>query len=372
MRVLFLTNIPSPYRVDFFNELGKLCELTVLFESKGARDRDDSWQKNEFNEFTGIFLRGIKLGTAEAVCTGVIRYLSKKAFDIIVVGMYSSPTGMLAIEYMKMKKIPFILSTDGGMIKQEKKLVYKMKKHFISSASAWLSTGKLTTDYLEYYGADRNKCHVYPFTSVKSSDVLKKQLSIEEKLEIKQKLGVKEELVILSVGQFIHRKGYDVLLKACKNMNEYVGVYLIGGNATEEYLDIMKKYNLKNIYFKEFMRKEELEQYYLAADIFVLPTREDIWGLVINEAMSYGLPVITTEKCVAGVEIVGNGVAGEIIESENIEALRDAISKLIENRKLISKYGDNSREKIKFYTIENMAKKHKKIFDNYRKVGDDN
>ena len=43
MKILFLTNIPSPYRVDFFNELGKLCDLTVLFEKQIAQDREKQW-----------------------------------------------------------------------------------------------------------------------------------------------------------------------------------------------------------------------------------------------------------------------------------------------------------------------------------------
>ena len=57
MKILWLTNIPSPYRVDFFNELGKLCELTVLFEKKAASDRDDSWKNFEAKNFTPVFLK---------------------------------------------------------------------------------------------------------------------------------------------------------------------------------------------------------------------------------------------------------------------------------------------------------------------------
>lgn len=60
MRVLFLTNIPSPYRIDFFNELGKLCELTVLFEREDATNREANWLKNEIQYFKGVFLSGKK------------------------------------------------------------------------------------------------------------------------------------------------------------------------------------------------------------------------------------------------------------------------------------------------------------------------
>ena len=99
--------------------------------------------------------------------------------------------------------------------------------------------------------------------------------------------------MILAVGQFIHRKGFDVLLQAARTMDKNIGIYIVGGKPTEEYLQIQKENNLTQIHFEGFKTKEELAMYFKAADIFVHPTREDIWGLVINESMAYGLPVVT-------------------------------------------------------------------------------
>ena len=109
------------------------------------------------------------------------------------------------------------------------------------------------------------------------------------------------------------------------------------------------------------MKKEKLVQYYKAADLFALPTREDIWGLVINEAMAYGLPVITTDKCVAGLELVEDGVNGYIIPTEDSEILADRIQKVLQ--KDTAQMGARSLEKIRNYTIENMVKAHIQIFE---------
>lgn len=358
MRVLFLTNIPSPYRVDFFNELGKLCDLTVLFERKSAKDRDAAWVADKITNFKAVFLKGIKIGVAEALCPVVIKYLSNKRFDVIVVGMYSSPTGMLAIEYMRIRKIPFILNSDGGIIKNDTGIRHRVKEHFIGSASAWLSTGKMTTEYLKYYGANSDKIYVYPFTSVMKKDILDRPLSIEEKKFYKNKLAMEEDKIVLSVGQFIYRKGYDLLLKSCKNLDKSIGIYIVGGKPTEEYLILKRDLNLTNVHFVDFMQKDKLADYYRAADLFVLPTREDIWGLVINEAMAYGLPVITTDKCVAGVEMIKNN--GEIC-SINTD-WRNKIEKFAfsENLKIKS---INSLENVKKFSIENMVKEHINIFN---------
>ena len=81
----------------------------------------------------------------------------------------------------------------------------------------------------------------------------------------------------------------------------------------KEYINYISEHQLTNVFFFDFMNKELLFKYYQISDLFVLPTREDIWGLVINEAMANGLPIITTDKCVAGKELINDN--GYIISS---------------------------------------------------------
>lgn len=361
LKVLFLTNIPSPYRVDFFNELGKYCDLTVVFEGEFATDRNSKWKGVSAENFKSLYLKGIRTGSDKFLCPGVLKVLSEK-WDKIVVGMYSTPTAMLAIEYMRVKKIPFILNSDGGFIKPDNKLKHFIKHHFISAASAWLSTGEATTEYLVHYGADREKCFVYPFTSVRESEITEPIL-IEEKNQLKSKLGITEKLCIMSVGQFIPRKGFDVLIEACADLPRDIGVYIVGDEATQDYIVLKEKYNLENLHFIGFKAKNELAKYYMTADIFVLPTREDIWGLVVNEAMAYGLPVITTDKCIAGLEMIEDGVNGRIVSVENKELLKGAILNLYNDNQKMASMSENGLKIIKEYTIEKMARKHIEIME---------
>lgn len=360
MKVLFLTNIPTPYRVDFFNELGKSCELTVLYERISAKDRDTAWLSNEAKNFTEVFLKGIKIGNDSALCFGVIKYLNK-SFDLIIVGGYSTPTGMLAIILLKLLNIPFILNADGGMIRNDKKIVYFIKKFFISSANYWLSTSDKTTQYLINYGAKKKSIYKYPFSSLSQKIILSQPISNEEKCVLKKELGMKEKKVIIAVGQFIYRKGFDVLIKSMKDLPKNYGVYIVGGFPTEEYLFLKKKYNLNNLHFCEFKNEKELAKYYKAADLFVLPTREDIWGLVINEAMGFGLPIITTNNCVAGLELIEDGKNGYIVNVGSSEELKNKIKIILESSSLRADMSSNSLKIISSYTIENMAKTHFKI-----------
>lgn len=357
-KVLFLVNIPSPYRVEFFEELGKLCELTVLYEKGEAEDRE--WEYAEKTSYSSVFLKGIKTGLDNALCFGVLKYLNKK-YDVIVVGGYSTPTGMLAIKYLNINKIPFYLNCDGGIVKEEKKLNYIIKKHFIGSATYWLSSGKETNKYLVHYGAIESRIFNYPFTSVRQADILEKNLSKEERQALKEELGIKEEKIVISVGQFIRRKGFDTLIRASDKLKENVGVYIIGGTPTKEYMELLNECQNKNIHFVAFCNPSTLRRYYRIADCMAFPTREDIWGLVINEALSNRLPIVSSDKCVAASEILGD--AGYIVPSDDVEALHVAINKVIEDEQAQREMAEKAYKRIQEYTIENMALVHMEIFN---------
>lgn len=363
MKILFLVNIPSPYRVDFFNELGELCDLTVLYERKIASDRNENWVSNKTNSFKEIFLKGINVRKDAAFNPGVIKYLKKGLFDLIVIGGYSTPTGMFAIEYCNLKKIPFILNADGGIINQESNIKFKIKKRYISKANAWLSTGINTSNYLTHYGAKSETIYHYPFTSIKDKDITSSALSSDAKSNIKNKLGLQNKPTAIAVGRFIHTKGFDVLIESWKNVQDDYNLLIIGeGEKKDELNEQIKSLNLNNVKLLDFMKTKDLEEYYKASDIFILPTRGDVWGLVINEAMACGLPIITTDKCVAGLELVTNNENGFIIPVDDGVALALRVNELLKNSELREVMGRKSIEKIKMYTVENMAEQHLNIF----------
>lgn len=366
LKVLYLTNIPSPYRVDFFNELGKLCDLTVLFEKRQANGRDRTWANYEHDFFKAVELEGFTTGSDNALCISVVKYIKRNQYDVVIVGGYSTPTAMLSILIMKLKTIPFFLNADGGMIKKENIIMKQIKKFFISNAIGYLSTGEKTDEYLIYYGATEKNIYHYPFTSVNKKSILERVPTEEEKIKIKEKLKIQEENVIVSVGRFVHGKGFDILIKAMKEVQNAV-LYIVGGEPVEEYKDLIRKYQLTNVKFLPFMSLVELLEYYRMADLFVLATRRDAWGLVINEAMSQGLPIITTNQCVAGIELIRDGENGFIVPVEDCEQLSSRINEIVENKALRDSMAENSLKTIREYSIEEMAKKHMEVFKAYVK-----
>lgn len=362
MKVLFLTNYPSPYRVDFFNLLGQQVDLTVAFTEKPEeqKHRSSEWFNRDYSGFHAVFLNDrIRIGGI-TVCRDVFTLL-KENFNYIILGGYSGGTQMAAIEYMRLHKIPFAIEADGGLISKESRILYWIKKHLIGSASTWFSSGKTTSDYFIHYGAASKRIITYPFTSQSEKDVEDAGRSEEKDKEgLLKSLDIREQRMVLSVGQMIPRKGIDVLLKAAQKLPDDLAVLIIGGTPTNELLSLKKELKLDHVYFEEFKVKQELARYYRAAELLVMPTREDIWGLVINEAMSFGLPVVSTDRCVAALELVENDVNGMIVPSDNPDALAAGILHVLESDRKAMRH--QSLLKIQDYTIENMVEAHMRFF----------
>ena len=364
-RVLFLTNFASPYRVHFFDELGKYMDVTVLYSDRveDIKHRNADWFEKGEGGFQAVQLTRVASAGDENLCLDVLPWLKKK-YDAIVIGGYSSPTAVLAMLYLRLRRIPFWMEVDGGLIRQEGKLKYFVKKNLVCLAKNWLSTGVHTTKYLVHYGAKEANIRNYPFSSLYERDILQQPVSPEEKLALRRELGICDRHMVLAIGQFIHRKGFDVLMRAAQSLDDKTGIYIVGGEATEEYHKLREELGVETVHFLGFQPKEQLTKFYKAADLFVLPTREDIWGLVINEALAYGLPTITTDRCVAGLELIEDGVNGYVVPVEDAKALAEKIKVVLASD--LEKMGKASLEKIRPYTLENMAKTHAEVFESGR------
>lgn len=364
MKILYMVNVPSPYMVNYFNELGKYSELTVLFDKATSTERDDSWKEYNFKNFKGIILKGISTDVDAAFCPSVIKYLKKDVYDYIFISNMATPTGIIAIEYLRWKKIDYFLESEGSFAKDGRGFKEKFKKHIMSGAKRYFSTALLGDEYFLMYGATKDKLVKYPFTSIYEKDILKKVLDTEEKMALRHELKMQEEKIIISVGRFIPLKGFDVLLRAFAGLDNNVGLYIVGGDKpTDEYVQIINELKIKNVHFIPFKLTEELNKYYEASDIFVLPTRSDVWGLVINEAMAKGLPIITTDHCIAGTEMIdGNGY---VIPVNDEKILHKKMKELLLDDDKRNEMSEKSLSRIHEYTFEKMAKVHMDFLTNY-------
>ena len=363
MKVLFCANIPSPYRVAFFNELGKLCDLTVCYERKTAADRDAKWVGAQAQTYKEVYLDLTPLGTDKSWGNALRKFIASNTFDRLIMTNYVSPACMEAITYCKLKHIPYWVEYDGGFNKQDSLPKRLLKKYLVGGAVGHLTTCDEHIEYLKRLGIPTERIYKYPFTSLSESD-LKLSLAVppEEKSNAKAELGVSEEYMLLSVGRFSYEggygKGYDTLMEAAKSLSPSIGIYIVGDEPTQEFIEWKERESLSHVHFVGFKQKQDLALYYTAADAFILLSRGDIWGLVINEAMSFSLPVITTRQCLAGTELVQEGVNGYLIEAGDAENAVARINEIFACPEIPIRMGQESGRIIREYSIEKMAVTH--------------
>lgn len=365
MRVLFFSNIPSPYRIDFYNYLGRDVDLTVVFEARRAKNIQFNWNDNDTLNFEAVFLKKGEINE-KRVNLRIFKYLIRcKKYDFVFITNYGYITEFICAFILALSGQRYCLELDGAVMReQENKLKYLMKKLIITHAGKLFSPSSKVDEFFVSYGASRDKIVRYPFSSVKEKQILECVPSDIEKQKAREKLKIWEKKVVLAVGQFIHRKGFDVLLETAAMLSSDVGFYFVGGVPTMEYLAYVESNKMQNVHFIGFKNENELKEYYVAADLFCLPTREDVWGLVINEAMAHGLPIITTNKCGAGIELIQNENNGIIVPINNAHLLAEKISCILDNEEVKQCMARNNLQKSREYTIENMAKVHLEVLGN--------
>lgn len=313
MNVVFLTNVSSPYRVEFFNELGKHCDLDVWYEyrSEPTEKRDKSWEDDSAIHYRAVY--DFKLSRL-------------KKYDLVFICGFSTPKEMAAILYLKAIRKPYVMEIDGGFPDKVGFLKWCVKHILVGGATHYLSTGEAADQYLIYNGAKPERIVRYHFSSTTASQTLPEPISDTEKQQIRKELGLGDEYVLVYVGRFVQFKGVDVFLKAINRFQKNTAVYLIGGELTETYKTVIAEEKLKNVHTIRFLRKDELKKWYLAADLMIFPSRNDIWGLVVNEAMAMGLPIVSSNRSVAALEMIENGVNGWIFEMDNAQELANCVN----------------------------------------------
>jgi glycosyltransferase involved in cell wall biosynthesis len=355
--IFFITNIPSPYRVNFYNELTKYFNVSVLFEALKLKVTKFNYlnernflfgykfiHKNNYNQISFRF--------------NYFPFIYKNKDSIFILSNYSSVNNLLVRIFLQLIKAKYYYELDGAIIRKESFLLSSYKKFMLSGAIGFFSPSNKTDLYIKKY-ISSPQIYRYPFTSLFINDIGSYKYSSINSIANREKC-----LRLIFVGQIIPRKGVDVLLKAINLLpiNTKFQLSIIGGTPTKNLDDLISVNNFKNnINFIKYLSKTELDNYYLNSDIFILPTREDVWGLVVNEALAKGLPVITTNKAGAGLELIKDGFNGFIFPSEDYLKLSSIILNIINHPEILPDLKKNALSSIKEFTIENMALIHKKV-----------
>ena len=300
-RVAIITNIPAPYRVAFFDYLQKEYkeyEFTVIYSSKNEDNR--SWQIEGESLKTSIFLESKTFKVTNGfdpkyihIPWGVGKVMDRISPDVVVGSEYN-PTVIQALFYCKRKKIPYISWTDGTLFSERNiNFVQKfLRKYVIKNADSYIASSTKSKEAQIAYGAKPEKCHISYLT-----------VDVEKYIQKPQGVGKGK---ILCVGRLENLKGIDLLFKALLKVKSDYELYLAGdGDAADALKSLAKEIGIKEkVHFLGMLNRPELLKHYADSDLFVLPTRQDCFALVILEAMCSGLPIVCSKYAEGACDMI--------------------------------------------------------------------
>ncbi|HEU4508049.1 MAG TPA: glycosyltransferase family 4 protein [Pyrinomonadaceae bacterium] len=304
MKVFVLTDCPSPYQVELFNEVEARgeCALEVAY----LRDRDPARQWN------APAIRHAVVGLEQS------RECVRRA-DLVVFNYYRHPQAERLIEERVASNGPWCFwgerpgfrapSWAGRLLRK-----WKLSKLHATPAPIW-GIGSFAIDgYRREFGAQRPYFNLPYF-----SDLRRFESSGRER---------KQERVFLFSGSLIARKGVDLVAKAFVRLaREEPGIRLkiVGDGELREWLVQTLRPVSERVEFAGFKDWDELPAEYQAADVLCVPSRYDGWGLVVPEGLAAGLPVIGTDRMGAALEFVESGRNGWLIPAGDEDALFEAM-----------------------------------------------
>ena len=347
MKVCWVTTIPSPYKMKLLDEIGKNVDLYVVLHDVVDANRNDDWAVQNNYSFHLDFVDRNYLKT--------IKKLSRLCDIYVSGGTYMTWFGYLAASEFKRQNKKCILLADGGIARDRGFFLNSFQSYMMKRYDYYFSSSVHTNDYFAYYGVDESKILLYRFTSLSDQNIKDNKKLIQHKNEFRKQLKIDDKFTLISVGQPIRRKGFDILLNAYINtgLADKINLYIVGGEPQDEIKAIVDKNNLTNAHFVGLLKSGELNKYYAAGDAFILCTREDIWGLVIEEAMSFGLPVITSDECVCGLHFADMSNCVKAIGVDDTQSYADAIAELYNNQ--TDSLSKEALALIRDYSIENSA-----------------
>lgn len=367
-KVAIVTNILSPYRIPLFNQIHKMenIDLTVYLLSHNEKNR--LWSIDSNTAFKCKILPDYGFDWSNSV--GLICHfnphiyseIKKENFDLVICGGYDSLTALILLTMSKIEKIPFILWS--GSTQYENRGIFRIiGKPIISLFSkhsdSFIAYGSRAKQFLISNGVAEKKIFK-AYNTVDINYYKNECLRHKDKKSILLKENnIKQNKCILYVGQLTARKGLKTLLDAFKKINiddSGIALLIVGeGGQKQKYIDYCSSNDIDNVYFLGYKAIDELPKYYSIADVFILPSLSEVWGLVINEAMACSLPIITTNYVGASEDLVLNGQNGYIVNSNDSEDLYTKIKSIITNDNLKNQMEMQSLEIINKYTLLNSA-----------------
>lgn len=365
-RLAILTWHVIQYQDPLFRMIAEHPEidLTVIFSSsEGAeryKDRDMGvelqWDIRLLEGYRYEVLKNaspIRAGQLSLINFDVFRALRRGRFDavIMMVGWGSITAWFAALACIR-NRIPFFLYGDSSHVPPETTLRARLRARVLRwlfrRAAGFMITGAMNADYYRHYGADPSRFFNMPWAVDNERFTTASRMSEDERRELRARHGIDAgRVLVVFSGKLIDRKDPLVILQAVRAMqhrNRAAVIFMGDGSEKPGLQQYVREENLEQIAFPGFVNQAEMPRIYGMSDVFVLPSKFEPRGAVVNEAMACGLPVVTSTMVGSNGDIVRDGDNGFIFPVGDASALAKVLDRLVEDDALRRRMGQRSLE----------------------------
>jgi glycosyltransferase involved in cell wall biosynthesis len=361
-KILIIHNILwSHYKAAVFSELEKISSghgyqihvLQTALTGKGQKMLSEVDRSIHNYSYDLLFEESFENTSVASRLLKYIKCIREADYDAIVLPGYSDPAIWITTFYLVFSGETIIQTCDSTLYDRKRVWLKEyFKKQILKSASLVFCYGQKQIEYLQSLNLPIGKIHV----RVQATN---NQRIKTEHLRLSNS-GVERESLMpafLYVGRLSEEKNIDLLINAFSRLPENCLLTIVGDGPDKKRLEeVSHNLNLtERVFFAGSTSWVGVVKYYATVNVFVLPSLSEPWGLVVNEAMLCGLPVVISSHCGASGDLVHEGLNGFTFNPTSVDELEVCLMKFVDNPSLHSKMGDESLNIIKDFTPNQSA-----------------
>jgi glycosyltransferase involved in cell wall biosynthesis len=373
LRLAFVTSHPIQYQAPLFRALAQRPEvdLTVFFCSDhGLKESRDpgfgvsfKWDVPLLEGYRSEFLpnRSPRAGNAfwGQINPGLFGRIRRGGFDAVLVHGYAFASCWIAFAAALASRSRLMLRTEVNLLEPRPFWKRVLKQSLLRPAfkifDRCLPIGSLNYEYYRHYGVSPLRMVYAPY-AVDNRFFSEKVLRAPEKrAELRAQLGLpKEGPVVLLCARLLSNKHPMDLLRALEATESTPPIHalVVGDGALRGECESFAKARLgKRVVFAGFQNQSQLPSFYAAADLLVLPSEQEPWGLVVNEAMASGLAVIASSSVGAAADLVWHGKTGFVYPAGRPEQLAKYLD-LSFRPETLRRFQEAGRRRISAWSLE--------------------